>query len=202
MGGGVHCIEATRDRANSAAKISGFDTTAKARGAGGHPRRRGSSALRSAIPRWTSRAHRTASTTLLNSANIPSPVFLTTRPRCWAILGSTRERRWSWSWVCVPSSSRPVNRLYPATSAARMAVSRRSRSVDKAPSGMGGEQSTPLPARARCLSGKTASAMNHQFELGRAGIVLVSSVAPPAFCGMTTSWNHINRSRFPAPQRP
>jgi hypothetical protein len=66
----------------------------------------------------------------------------------------------------------------------------------------GWRQSTPLPARARCLSGKTASAMNHQFELGRAGIVLVSSVAPPAFCGMTTSWNHINRSRFPAPQRP
>src|SRR5258708_2951721 len=54
---------------------------------------------------------RTASTTLLNSANIPSPVFLTTRPRCSATLGSTRVRRWSWSWTCVPSSSRPVNRL-------------------------------------------------------------------------------------------
>src|SRR5216684_1084515 len=50
-------------------------------------------------------------TTLLNSASSPSPVFLTTRPRCSAILGSTRVRRWSWSWTCVPSSSRPVNRL-------------------------------------------------------------------------------------------
>ena len=49
------------------------------------------------------------------------------------------------------------------------------------------------------MSGRTASAMNHRFELGRAGIVLVSSIAPPAFCGMTTSWTHIDRSRLPAP---
>jgi len=37
-------------------------------------------ALRSAIPRWTSAAHRTASTTLGNSARKPSPVFFTIRP--------------------------------------------------------------------------------------------------------------------------
>lgn len=37
----------------------------------------------------------TASTTLLNSASIPSPVFLTIRPRCSAILGSTSARRWA-----------------------------------------------------------------------------------------------------------
>ena len=38
---------------------------------GGYP------ALRSAIPRWISTAHRTASTTLGNSAKKPSPVFFT-----------------------------------------------------------------------------------------------------------------------------
>jgi hypothetical protein len=82
-----------------------------------------------AIRRWMSTAQRTASTALLNSANSPSPVFLTTRPRCSAIFGFTREDRCSLSWTCVPSSSKPVKRLYPATSAARMAVSRRSSSL-------------------------------------------------------------------------
>ena len=53
--------------------------------------------LRSAIPRCTSTAHRTASTTLLNSASSPSPVFLTIRPRYSAILGSTSSRRCYWS---------------------------------------------------------------------------------------------------------
>ena len=42
---------------------------------------RGTSELRSAMPRWTSTAQRIASTTLLNSARNPSPVFLTVRPR-------------------------------------------------------------------------------------------------------------------------
>src|SRR5258708_2366450 len=72
---------------------------------------RGIPALRSAMPRWTSMAQRTASTTLLNSANIPSPVFLTTCPRCSLILGSTRTRRCSFNRTCVPSSSMLVSRL-------------------------------------------------------------------------------------------
>jgi pimeloyl-ACP methyl ester carboxylesterase len=41
----------------------------------------------------TRTAQRIAPTTLLNSASSPSPVFLTTRPRCSAIFGSTRERK-------------------------------------------------------------------------------------------------------------
>ena len=44
----------------------------------------GTSALRSAMPRWISTAQRTASTTLTNSTSIPSPVVLTMRP---AVLG-------------------------------------------------------------------------------------------------------------------
>ncbi len=79
----------------------------------------------SAIPRWTSMAQRTASTTLPNSASTPSPVCLTTLPRCSLILGSASPRNRSLSRTCVPSSSKPVRRLYPATSAARIAASRR-----------------------------------------------------------------------------
>src|SRR6516164_1381273 len=83
------------------------------------------SALRSAIARCTSAAHRTASTTLENSASIPSPVFFTMRPRCSLIFGSTSSRRCPLSRSCVPSSSVPIRREYPATSAARIAVRRR-----------------------------------------------------------------------------
>src|SRR5262249_29841954 len=62
-------------------------------------------ALRSAIPRWTSAAHRTASTTLGNSARKPSPVFFTIRPRCSAILGLTS------SWRCA-FSARQAKKLH------------------------------------------------------------------------------------------
>src|ERR1019366_85612 len=84
------------------------------------------SALRSAIARWISMAQRTASTALANSTSAPSPVVLTIRPRCSAILGSTSSRLYALSAARVPSSSTPMRRLYPATSAARMAASRRS----------------------------------------------------------------------------
>ena len=53
----------------------------------------GTPAFRSAIPRCTSTAQRTASTTLGNSTSSPSPVVLTMRPRCSAICGSTSSRR-------------------------------------------------------------------------------------------------------------
>ena len=53
----------------------------------------GTPAFRSAIPRCTSTAQRTASTTLANSTSSPSPVVLTMRPRCSAIFGSLSSRR-------------------------------------------------------------------------------------------------------------
>src|SRR5262249_2930619 len=65
----------------------------------------------------------------------PSPVVLTIRPRCSTILGSTSCRRSASRSARVPSSSVPMRRLYPATSAARMAARRRSaRSLGKASS--------------------------------------------------------------------
>src|SRR5258707_1101724 len=48
------------------------------------------------------------------------------RPRCLAIVGSTSVFLKAFSCASVPSSSAPIKRLYPATSAARIAVSRRS----------------------------------------------------------------------------
>src|SRR5258708_29443179 len=86
---------------------------------------RGTSALRAAISRCTSTAQRTASTTLANSTSKPSPVVLTMRPRCSAILGSISSARIDLSRSRVPSSSAPINREYPATSAARIAARRR-----------------------------------------------------------------------------
>jgi hypothetical protein len=84
---------------------------------------------RSSIPCCTSTAQRTASTTLANSANKPSPVFFTTRPLCSAIFGLTNCPRWAFRRSCVPSSSAPIRREYPATSAARIAVRRRTEGI-------------------------------------------------------------------------
>jgi hypothetical protein len=53
----------------------------------------GVAAVRAIISRCTSTAQRTASTTLANSTRRPSPVVLTMRPRCSAILGSPSSRR-------------------------------------------------------------------------------------------------------------
>jgi hypothetical protein len=67
-------------------------------------------ASRSIIPRCNSAAQRTASTTLENSANIPSPVVLTMRPECSLIFGSTSSRRCALSRSCVPETCYiPVN---------------------------------------------------------------------------------------------
>jgi hypothetical protein len=57
----------------------------------------GMPALRSAIPRCTSTAHRTASTTLGNLTKKPSPVFFTIRPLCSPIFGLTSSPRCSLS---------------------------------------------------------------------------------------------------------
>src|SRR6516162_1403641 len=73
--------------------------------------------------------------TLANSANIPSPITLTIRPRCSFIFGSMTVPQSAFHCERVPSSSTSTSRLYPAISAARMAVSRRSmRSLAKHPS--------------------------------------------------------------------
>ena len=47
------------------------------------------------------------------------------RPRCSAIFGSTSWRRCAFRRSSVPSSSAPISREYPATSAARIAARRR-----------------------------------------------------------------------------
>jgi len=67
-------------------------------------------ASRSIIARCNSAAQRTASTTLGNSASIPSPVVLTMRPECSRIFGSTSSRRRALRRSCVPSSSAPIRR--------------------------------------------------------------------------------------------
>ena len=58
-----------------------------------------------------SMAQRTASTTLRNSARIPSPVRFTTRPLCTAMVGSIRSLRSARSRASVRSSSAPASRL-------------------------------------------------------------------------------------------
>ena len=67
----------------------------------------GTPALRSAMPRCTSTAQRTASTTLANSTSRPSPVVLTMRPRCSAILGSISSRRCAFSGRACRPRRRP-----------------------------------------------------------------------------------------------
>jgi hypothetical protein len=52
-----------------------------------------------------------APTALLNSIRMPSPVRLTIRPRCSAIVGSGNSRRWALSRARVPSSSAPISLL-------------------------------------------------------------------------------------------
>jgi hypothetical protein len=78
-----------------------------------------------AIRCCTSTAHLTASITLWNSAKKPSPVFFTIRPRCSSIFGLTSSPTCALSRSCVPSSSAPIRREYPATSTARIAARRR-----------------------------------------------------------------------------
>jgi hypothetical protein len=92
----------------------------------------GTGALRSAIPCCTSTAQRTASTTLANSISSPSPVVLTMRPLCSLTLGSPSSRRIAFNSASVPSSSVPMRREYPATSAARFAARRRVEAMARA----------------------------------------------------------------------
>jgi len=70
----------------------------------------GRAASRSIIARCTSAPQRTASTTLENSASIPSPVVFTMRPECSPIFTSTSSRRYTLRRSCVPSSSAPIRR--------------------------------------------------------------------------------------------
>src|SRR4051794_31551760 len=83
----------------------------------------GNPALRSIIEFWISMAQRTASTTLRNSTMAPSPVRFTIRPLWTAIVGSIKSLRSARNLASVRSSSAPVSRLKPTTSAARIAAS-------------------------------------------------------------------------------
>ena len=60
---------------------------------------------------WIAAAHSTASTTLANSTSTPSPISLTTRPRCSAIFGSMKSLRSAVRRACVPASSAAIRRL-------------------------------------------------------------------------------------------
>src|SRR5206468_8880277 len=93
--------------------------------------------FRSGIACCTATAQRTASTTLANSTSRPSPVILTMRPLCSAIFGSRSSWRNALRRSSVPSSSAPISREYPATSAARIAASRRVWLISSAGSGDG-----------------------------------------------------------------
>ena len=70
----------------------------------------GTPALRSTMAFCTSIAQRTASTTLRNSTIEPSPVRLTTRPLCTAMVGSMRSLRSALSRAKMLSSSAPASR--------------------------------------------------------------------------------------------
>jgi hypothetical protein len=67
-------------------------------------------ALRKARAACTSLAQRSASTTLPNSTSKPSPIVLTIRPWCSAILGSVSSARIAASRFKVPPSSVPISR--------------------------------------------------------------------------------------------
>jgi hypothetical protein len=85
----------------------------------------GSSVLRSCSVRWISTALSTASTTLVNSARTLSPGASTTRPP-WRLTAEAMTSRYSVMAWTVAVSSALINRLYPSTSALRMAASLRS----------------------------------------------------------------------------
>ena len=98
----------TRTRRQAAIRCSG---SARQNLAGESLRRSGGSpALRSANPCCNSIAQRTASTTLRNSTIAPSPVRLTTRPRCMEFVGSTRSLLSVRKRAKIRSSSAPASR--------------------------------------------------------------------------------------------
>ena len=81
--------------------------------------------LRLLIARWIATAHSTASTTLPNSTSAPSPIVFTMRPWRAATAGlnaSIQIRRITAMVFVSPAS---IIRLYPATSATRIAARRR-----------------------------------------------------------------------------
>ena len=61
------------------------------------------------VSHWAQEAR--SASNLANSTSRPSPMVLTIRPRCSAILGSISSRRCAFSRARVPSSSAPISRL-------------------------------------------------------------------------------------------
>jgi len=84
-----------------------------------------SASTRSPISDCIFAAQCTAATTLANSTRRPSPVVLKMRPWYAVISGSTTSALRTLSLAKVASSSVPISRLKPTTSAAKMAASRR-----------------------------------------------------------------------------
>ena len=115
----------------------------------------GTPALRSTIAFCTSMAQRTASTTLRNSTSAPSPVRLTTRPLCTAIVGSIRSLRNARNRAKVRSSSAPLRRLNPTTSAARIAASLRFSVIVPQPLWRIAQRARQCRSRYRARSGRT-----------------------------------------------
>src|ERR1700704_1770377 len=67
---------------------------------------------------------------------MPSPVYLTRRPWCSRILGSTNSRRCALKRSCVPSSSARIRREYPTASAASIAARRRVEAIRRNTTGV------------------------------------------------------------------
>jgi hypothetical protein len=80
-------------------------------------------------------------------------MFLSILPLCSLIFGSTSSRRCALSRSCVPSSSAPISREYPATSAARIAVRRRIEGISRLAVGVL-TKPTLKPAPALAFSGR------------------------------------------------
>src|SRR5271166_3709029 len=82
---------------------------------------------------------------------------LATRPRCSAIFGSTSSRRNALRRSSVPSSSAPISREYPATSAARIAARRRVWLTSPHPPSAAGRTGTARDARRSAGSSRPIS---------------------------------------------
>jgi len=89
------------------------------------PRSAGKASFALPTASWIANAQESPSATLGNSANTASTAVLAMRPRYSAILAAATSRH-RVSKASVLSSSARIGRLYSATSAARIVVSRRS----------------------------------------------------------------------------
>ena len=150
------------------------------RRSGGRP------ALRSTMPFCNSMAQRTASTTLRNSTSAPSPVRLTTRPLCTAIVGSTRSLRSARSRASVRSSS----------SAGQPAVADNIRRKDRREFPGLGHERVPSCCPARRSEEYHASMLNSVTQFGcseRPGTVALFTPSGLVRCPLFGGYQHQSR---------